>query len=138
MWDEDFRWLSFAFNTATLEVIKTAPDLLFLGRDINSPLVSRWDLSPMNKDSKSPTTQSFWTQAYHNLRPARKNVALTFNKERKAHQFKIGDTVMYKKHLVNSKAQNMSGKLLLRWSESLVNAKIVNSNNVLLTNTSTV
>jgi len=92
----------------------------------------------MNKDSKSPTSQSFWTQAYHNLRPARKNVALTFNKERKAHQFKIGDTVMYKKHLVNSKAQNMSGKLLLRWSESLVNAKIVNSNNVLLTNTSTV
>jgi len=44
---------------------------------------------------------------------------------------------MYKKHLVSSKAQNISGKLLLRWSEPLVIAKIVNSNNVFLANPST-
>jgi len=41
---------------------------------------------------------------------------------------------MYKKNLVSSKVQNISGKLLLRWSEPLVTAKIVNTNNMLLAN----
>jgi len=44
---------------------------------------------------------------------------------------------MYRKHLVSSKAQNITGKLLLRWSQPLVIAKILNSNNVLLANPST-
>ena len=57
-----------------------------------------------------------------------------FNKDRRPHLFKVGDTVMYKKELVSSKAQNITGKLLLRWSEPLVIAKIVNSNNILLAN----
>jgi len=113
---------SFAFNTAIHEGIKTEQDLLFLGRVINSPLVSRWVFSPMDKDSKSPTSQSFCAQAYHTLRPARKKLALRFNKERKVHQFKVGDSVLFKKCLVSSKAQNISGKLLLRLSEPLVNA----------------
>jgi len=86
----------------------------FLVGKLNYPLLSRWDLSPMDKDSKSPKSQSFWAQAYHNLRPALKKLALRFNKNRKEHKFKIGDTVMYQKYLVSSKAQNLSGKLLLR------------------------
>ena len=44
---------------------------------------------------------------------------------------------MYKKNLVSSKVQNISGKLLLRWSEPLVIAKIVNNNNVLFANPGT-
>jgi len=44
---------------------------------------------------------------------------------------------MFKKHLVSSKAQNISGKLLLRLSEPLVIAMILNCNNVLLANPST-
>jgi len=59
-------------------------------------------------------------------------VAQKYNKERKAHQFEVGVTVMYKKYLVRSKAQNISGKLLLRWSEPQVIAKMVNCNDVLL------
>ena len=59
-------------------------------------------------------------------------MAQKYNKERKAHQFEVGVTVMYKKYLVRSKAQNISGKLLLRWSEPLVIAKMVNCNDVLL------
>jgi len=73
--DEDPSWLSVAFNTATHESIKTTPDLLFLGREIKCPLLSRWDLSTIDKDSKSPTSQSFWTHTYHNLRLARNRVA---------------------------------------------------------------
>ena len=45
--------------------------------------------------------------------------------------------MVYKKQLVSSKAQNITGKLSLRWSGPLVIAKIVNSNNVLLANPST-
>ena len=43
---------------------------------------------------------------------------------------------MFKENLVSSKAQNVSGKLLLRWSDPVVIAKIVNANNVLLANPS--
>ena len=55
-----------------------------------------------------------------------------YNQGRRPHQFKVGDTVMYKKNLVSSKAQNISQKLLLRWSEPLVVAKISNNVNVTL------
>ena len=44
---------------------------------------------------------------------------------------------MFKQNLVSSKAQNVSGKLLLRWSEPVVISKIVNANNVLLADPST-
>ena len=99
--------------------------------------MSRWDLSVINDNGKSVTSQSVLTQAYPNLRSARNKVAQRFNKVRKAHQFKLGDSVMYRKHLVSSKTQNISGKLLLKWSEPLVIAKIMNSNNVPLANSST-
>ena len=136
-WDEDLPWLASAFNTALHESTKTTPDLLFLGREIKSPLETRWDLSPADDSVKSGTGQSFWTQAYHHLKSARNKVALRYNRDRKEHNFKVGDTVMYRKHLVSSKAQNISSKLLLRWSEPLVIARIVNSNNVLLANPNT-
>jgi len=38
-WDEDLPWLRFTFNTASHESTQTTPDLLFLGREINSPCV---------------------------------------------------------------------------------------------------
>ena len=68
--------------------------------------MSRWNLSSKD-DSKSPTGQSLWTHTYYTLRAARNNAAQRYNKDRKAHQFKAGDTVMYKKHLVNPKVQNI-------------------------------
>jgi len=136
-WDKDLPWLAFAFNSALHESTRTTPDLLFLGREIKSPLETRWDLSSMDTNAKSMAGQSFWAQAYQNLRSARKRVAQRFNKGRNPHQFRVGDTVMYRKHLVSSKGKNVTGKLLLRWSEPLVIAKIVNSNNVSVANPNT-
>ena len=86
----------------------------------------------MNGESGVSSGQSFWAQAYDNLRIARNKVADRYNLGRRPHQFKVGDTVMYKKNLVSSKAQNISQKLLLRWSEPLVVAKINNNVNVTL------
>ena len=82
-------------------------------------------------------SQSFWERTYQNLKSARKRVAQRLNKGRSPHQFRVGDTVMYRKHLVSSKSKNVTGKLLLRWSEQLVIAKFVNSNNVSLANPNT-
>jgi hypothetical protein len=44
---------------------------------------------------------------------------------------------MFRKNLVSSKAQNVTSKLLMRWSEPVVIAKIVNTNNMLLANPDT-
>ena len=41
LWEEDLPWLGFAFNTASHESTKATPDLLFLGREIKSPLECR-------------------------------------------------------------------------------------------------
>jgi len=40
-WDEYLPWLAFAFNSALHESTKTTPDLLFLGREIKTPLETR-------------------------------------------------------------------------------------------------
>jgi hypothetical protein len=44
-WDKDLPSLSSAFNTATHDSPQFTTANLFLGREINSPLQVRWDLS---------------------------------------------------------------------------------------------
>ena len=136
-WDEDLPWLSVAFNTAVHESSKYTPDLLFLGREMKCPLLTRWDLSSVDEPGTAEDRQSFWAQAYANLKAAREKVARRYDANRKAHGFKQGDLVMFRKNLVSSKANNVTSKLLLRWSEPVVIAKIVNKNNMLLANPDT-
>ena len=64
-------------------------------------------------------------------------MAHRYNKGRKAHSFKVRDAVMCKKQFVSSKPHNLTGKLMLRWSEPVIIAKMVNDNNVLLANPDT-
>jgi len=136
-WDEDLPWLSLAFNTAVHESTMSTPDKLFLGRELKCPLLVRWDLSSASTDGTGEPNQSFWTQAYKNLMQAGKKVAQRYDVNRKPHQFQIGDTVVYRLNLASSKAQNISAKLLLRWSKPMVIAKIVRPNVVLLANPKT-
>ena len=113
-WDEDLAWLSVAFNTALHESSKCTPDLLFLGREMKCPLLTRWDLSSVNELGTAEDRQSFWAQAYANLKAARAKVARRYDAYRKTHNFKQGDLVMFKKNLVSSKANNVTSKLLMR------------------------
>ena len=133
-WDEGLPLLSVGFNTAVHESCGFAPDILFLGREIKSPLLSRWDLSSDGVNVQGLTNQSFWADAYSNLRAARAQVASRYNANRTPHKYKVGDLVMYRKNLVNSKAQNVSSKFLMWWSNPLVLAKFVATNTVLLAN----
>jgi len=68
---------------------------------------------------------------------ARKKFARRHDINRKPYQFQIGDTVVYRMNLASSKAQNISAKLLSRWSKPIVIAKIVRTNVVLLANAET-
>jgi len=52
----------------------------------------------------------------------------------KPHQYQVSDMVVYRLNLVSSKAQNVTAKLMLRWSKPTVIAKIVRPNVVLLAN----
>ena len=136
-WDEDLPLLSVAFNTAVHESSKCNPDMLFLEREINSPLISRWDLSSNNEAAQGMTNQSFWTQAYTNLKAARDKVARRYNLNHKPHRYKVGDLVMFRKNLVSSKAQNVPSKLLMRWSDPVIIVKFVSMNSVSLANPDT-
>jgi hypothetical protein len=136
-WDVNLPWLSVAFNTAVHERTKSTPDKLFLGREMKTPLEVRWDLSPENNGNGGDPDQSFWTRAYYNLKLANKRVAERYKSDRKPHQYRVGDTVVYRLNLTSAKAQNISAKLLLRWSKPVVIAKIVGPNVVLLANPDT-
>ena len=78
----------------------------------------------------------FWETAYENLIRAKK-VAQRYNLNRRSHQYQVGDTVLYRLNVVSSKAQNISAKLLLKWSRPMTIAKFVRPNVVLLANPET-
>ena len=137
LWDEDLLWLSLAFNTAIHESTHSTPDLLYLGRELKCPLGVRWDLTPVNNDNSNGTNQSFCTEAYRNLQVSRKRVAQRYNHGRKPHRYCVGDLVRYRLKLSSSKVQNVTAMLLLRWSASVVTAKIIRQNVVLLANPDT-
>jgi hypothetical protein len=136
-WDDDLPWLSVAFNTAMHESTKFTLDVLFLGRELKSPLTTRWDLTTDVTDNGDPLKRSFWLEAYQNLRQACNRVALRYNKNRTRHKFQTGDWVMYRKNLVSSKINKESAKLMLRWSEALVITEFLRDNVVLLANPKT-
>jgi hypothetical protein len=136
-WDEDLPWVSVAFNTAIHESTGFSPDKIFLGRKLRCPLLTRWDLSCMSNSDTAATDQSFWTQAYTNLKQARDKVDRRYNAGRDPHSYQVGDTVVYRMNLASSKAQGISAQLLLRWSEPVVVAMIVRPNVVLLANPDT-
>jgi phage terminase large subunit-like protein len=50
----------------------------------------------------------------------------------------VGDTVRYRLKLASDRAHNVTAKLLLKWSEPLVIARMVRPNVVLLENPATV
>jgi len=127
-WNEDLPWLSLAFNTAIHDSTKCTPDKVFLGREMKSSLLVRWDLTPISTNGTRGDNQSFWTQAYSNLKRARSKVGTRHDVDRKPHEYQVGDTVVYRMRLASSEANNISAKFLLRWLKSVVIAKIVRSN----------
>jgi hypothetical protein len=83
MWDEELTWMSLVLNSAIHESTNCTPDKLFLGREIKSPLVDRWDLTHLATDGTVSDSKSFWAQAYGNLKRACENVAKRYNECRK-------------------------------------------------------
>ena len=136
-WHEDLPLLSVAFNTAVHESSKCTPDLLFLGREMSCSLSSRWNFSSIYEVGNTKAIQTFWAQAYDNLKAARDKVTRRYNANRKVHQYKEGTLVMFRKNLVSSKAQNITSKVSMRWSEPVLIVKIFNTNNMLLANPDT-
>jgi hypothetical protein len=89
-------------------------------------------LSPENIDGDEEANQSFWIQAYRNLKLGSRKVALKYDSNRKPHQYHVGDTAMYRLNFVGSKTRNISAKLLFRWSKPVIVTRIVRPNVVLL------
>ena len=119
-----------------MRVQNSRPMYCFWAEKLRAPLVPG-GICSHDKATKGMTSQTFWTQAYSNLKAARDRVAHRYNENRKPHQYKVGDLVMFKRNLVSSKAQKVTGKLSMRWSQPVVIAKFSGVNNVLLANPDT-
>ena len=126
--------LASAFNTAWHESTEICPARLFLGRELTTPLESAWDLTDVNISLDLKRGKNFWAEAIRNLWKARDQVAHRYNAGRKVTPFKVGDVVVYQVKVLSSKGKGVSAKLGLKWSKSMVIAKILKPNIVHLAN----
>jgi len=108
LWDDKLSWLGLTLNTASHKSTGTTPDILFLGREMQSPLNVRWDLSPKEYDSCEKANEPRWAEASLNLLAAKKKVARRYNLGRKADQFCGGYLVRYRLHLRSSMSEYFS------------------------------
>ena len=131
-WDENLCQLSMAFNIAVHESTRSTPDILFLGREMKTPLEVRWDLGSVNAGQTDGNNQSFWSRAYENLKRASRRVASYYNRGRAPHNFKVGALVRYRLTPVSSKALGVSAKMAMKWSRPLVVDSETRPNVVLL------
>jgi transposase InsO family protein len=122
-WDADLHLLSLAFNSAYHESTKTSPAQLFLGRELNTPLENVWELGEVNGLKDESERVQFWRKALRNLKQAKDRVAKRYNQGRREPTFKVGDTVIYRRQVMSSKARGISQKLTLRWSKPMVIVK---------------
>jgi hypothetical protein len=125
--DEDQSLLSLAFNSARHESTSFTPARLFLGREIRSPLEINWELCPTDLESEPDDIDKFWEKALSTLRAARLKAARRFNVNRAPHVFKCGYMVVYKLSLMSYKVKRTSAKMLMKWSQPVVIAKIFGS-----------
>jgi len=100
-WDEHLPWISLAFNMAMHESTKSTPDKLFLGRELTSPFLVRWDSTPVSTNGTGGDNPSSWTQTYGNLKRVKSKVLQRFNVDRKPHEYRVGDTVVYRLRLTS-------------------------------------
>ena len=133
-WDEDLVWIGQAFNTAVHESTQMTPNLLFLSREMKGPLGVRWDLSPIHDGHGKGADQSFRTEAYRNLLAAKRRVSQRHNQGRRTHNYGVGDLVCFQFKGSSSKARNITGKLMLRWTAPVEVTKVIGLNTVLLAN----
>jgi hypothetical protein len=131
-WDAYLPWLALSFNTAVHESTKNIPDKLCLGRELRCPLPVRWDLSPEGFDNAGDSNQLYRTHPYKNSKLARSKVTSRYNANRRPHRYEVGDTVVFRLNVVSSKAQNISAKMLMRWSKPMVVSKLVGHNTIFL------
>jgi transposase InsO family protein len=102
-WVQDLHLLTFPFNSAYHESTKMSPSQLFLGRELTTPLENVWELEEINGSVNEREREKFWGQAIWNLRIAQDRVTRKYNEARRDPRFRIGDTVVYRRHVLSSR-----------------------------------
>lgn len=123
-WDENLHYVQFGFNTAWHEATQTTPSKLFLGRDLQDPLGLRWEV-PVNAPGPPVNLDMEWREAINQMIKAKNRVAGNYNKGRKPHDFRIGDSVLVKLFPKSSKIMGRTAKLELKWSSPLIISKFL-------------
>jgi len=100
-------------------------------------LAVRWYLSPVNSVGVKGGDPRFWKDVYISLKKANRQVAQRYNQGLKVHNFRVGDTVIYRLTLISSKARDRSAKIMLRLSKPCTMAEEIRPNLVLLVDPNT-
>ncbi|KAJ4437811.1 hypothetical protein ANN_13749 [Periplaneta americana] len=117
-WDEHLHALQLGFNSTYHEATKSTPAELFLGRSLNHPLQLQWKLK-LEEPMSQTELEAQWRDAIRNLRDAKRKNAVRYNAVRQPHKFLMGNRVRVRVFPQSSAPNQVSGKLMFRWSQPL-------------------
>jgi len=113
-WDENLPYFQMALNSAVHESTNQTPASVFLGRELNHPLMLKWDLLAENSDP-SVDAESRLRSVIENLKKAHDKTKERYDRNRVEAKFNIGDKVLYRKFVQSNKAKGVSHKLTHTW-----------------------
>lgn len=115
-WDKNLHWLQFSFNSARHESHGEVPFNLVMAFKSNCPLSNLWSLSELLPDSPSPEQiVDTWKRAKANLLHSHQRNKARYDRSRKEHSLKVGDSVFLKNHPLSRAADKFSAKLAPRF-----------------------
>lgn len=115
-WEYYIPYIQTAFNSSWHSSTKCTPSSIFLGREINHPLMLAWNLNLDDPAFLSPSVmQDKWSKALVALKEANLRGARYYNKLRIPNPFKVDDWVLLQSHPQSNAASKFSAKLAQRW-----------------------
>lgn len=128
-WDVNLAYLTFAFNTAPHEGHKRTPCSIFLGRELNHPLTSQWNLDSNTVDSKE-TAEEKIKSITKELKATHQKTKQAYDKNRKPSPFQVGDLILYRQFIHSNKAKRITHKLTQIWRGPFVITDVLTPVNV--------
>lgn len=115
-WDLTLQWLPLAFNSAFHESSKFSPHELMFRHKVNNPINNIWKIDDILPTKFVKDTNKIWKDAYHNLLKSHNSSKKRYDMYRNPIPYKIGDIVFLKSNPVSKACNQITAKLLPRYS----------------------
>ncbi|CAB0012350.1 unnamed protein product [Nesidiocoris tenuis] len=114
-WAKSLHFFQLCINSAIHSSTGFSPNRLFLGREVKTPLLLRWDICSDHQDATSQT--DMWKQALENLKAAHTRIKRQYDGAHTKVEYNIDDVVLLKTYILSDKAKQINKKLAYKYSD---------------------